>query len=151
MNESSRVPEARLEDNGSGLAPVDDGWFVVNVRDAQWLTSEGGEKQASGSECPCRSSAGAIQVAPEDEPVSVRPASRIRAGHYDAVRRYVISDEIHCEWLGEFESAGEAWTEVLRLASDPELPENRALAKAGVRAPATMTCSSMRTRPRQGG
>jgi uncharacterized cupin superfamily protein len=45
------MPEARLEDNGSGLAPVGDGWFVVNVRDAQWLTSEGGEKQPSGSEC----------------------------------------------------------------------------------------------------
>src|SRR5438094_4535513 len=45
------MPEARLEDNGSGLAPAGDGWFVVNVRDAQWLTSEGGEKQPSGSEC----------------------------------------------------------------------------------------------------
>src|SRR6059036_2026606 len=45
------MPEARLEDNGSGLAPASDGWFVVNVRDAQWLTSEGGEKQPSGSEC----------------------------------------------------------------------------------------------------
>ncbi len=43
--------EAQLEDNGSGLAPADDGWFVVNVRDAQWLISEGGEKQPSGSEC----------------------------------------------------------------------------------------------------
>jgi hypothetical protein len=39
------VPEARLEDNGSGLAPAGEGWFVVNVGDAQWLTSEGGEKQ----------------------------------------------------------------------------------------------------------
>jgi uncharacterized cupin superfamily protein len=29
----------------------EDGWFVVNVRDADWLTSESGEKQASGSEC----------------------------------------------------------------------------------------------------
>src|ERR671935_955094 len=45
------MPEARLEDSGSGLAPVDDGWFVVNVRDAEWLTSENGEKQPSGSEC----------------------------------------------------------------------------------------------------
>jgi uncharacterized cupin superfamily protein len=45
------VREARLDDNGSGLAPAGDGWFVVNVRDAQWLTSEGGEKQPSGSEC----------------------------------------------------------------------------------------------------
>ncbi|MGE5273498.1 MAG: cupin domain-containing protein [Verrucomicrobiota bacterium] len=47
--------EARLEDFGSGLAPASDGWFVVNVRDAQWLTSENGEKQPSGSECPFES------------------------------------------------------------------------------------------------
>jgi uncharacterized cupin superfamily protein len=33
------VPEARLEQSGSGLAPVSDGWFVVNVRDTRWLTS----------------------------------------------------------------------------------------------------------------
>jgi uncharacterized cupin superfamily protein len=45
------VPEAPLEDSGAGLAPAGDGWFVVNVRDAQWLTSENGEKQPSGSEC----------------------------------------------------------------------------------------------------
>lgn len=45
------MPEARLEDSGSGLAPAGDGWFVVNVRDAEWLTSEGGDKKPSGSEC----------------------------------------------------------------------------------------------------
>jgi uncharacterized cupin superfamily protein len=45
------VEEARLEDSGSGLAPTSPGWFVVNVRDAMWLTSEGGEKQPSGAEC----------------------------------------------------------------------------------------------------
>jgi uncharacterized cupin superfamily protein len=45
------VPEARLDDSGSGLAPTADGWFVVNVGDAEWLTSENGEKQPSGSEC----------------------------------------------------------------------------------------------------
>jgi uncharacterized cupin superfamily protein len=33
------VPEARLADSGSGLAPVTDGWFVVNVRDAEWWTA----------------------------------------------------------------------------------------------------------------
>jgi uncharacterized cupin superfamily protein len=49
------VQEAPLEDNGSGLAPAGDGWFVVNVRDAQWLSSEDGEKQATGSECPFES------------------------------------------------------------------------------------------------
>jgi uncharacterized cupin superfamily protein len=30
------VDEARLEDLGSGLTPVTEGWFVVNVRDAEW-------------------------------------------------------------------------------------------------------------------
>jgi uncharacterized cupin superfamily protein len=45
------VAEARLEDSGSGLAPASDGWFVVSVREAQWLTSENGENQPSGSEC----------------------------------------------------------------------------------------------------
>ena len=43
--------EAPLEDNGSGLAPSREGWFVVNVRDAQWLTTEHGELQTSGTEC----------------------------------------------------------------------------------------------------
>ena len=45
------MAEARLEDNGSGLAPAGEGWFVVNVRDAQWLTTEDGEQQPTGSEC----------------------------------------------------------------------------------------------------
>jgi quercetin dioxygenase-like cupin family protein len=30
------VPEAQLEDFGSGLTPVGEGWFVVSVRDAEW-------------------------------------------------------------------------------------------------------------------
>ena len=34
------MPEAQLEDSGSGLAPVTDGWFVVNVRHAEWWFSE---------------------------------------------------------------------------------------------------------------
>jgi uncharacterized cupin superfamily protein len=51
------MPEAPLVDKGSGLAPAGEGWFVVNVRDAQWLTSEGGEKRPSGSECPFESGA----------------------------------------------------------------------------------------------
>ena len=50
------VQEAPLEDFGSGLAPAGEGWFVVNVRDAQWLTSETEGDQAepkitSGAEC----------------------------------------------------------------------------------------------------
>lgn len=32
--------EARLEDSGSGLTPVTQGWFVVNVRDAEWWFTE---------------------------------------------------------------------------------------------------------------
>jgi len=34
------MPEAPLEDSGSGQAPAGEGWFVVNVRDADWLISE---------------------------------------------------------------------------------------------------------------
>jgi uncharacterized cupin superfamily protein len=45
------VQEAPLEDKGSGLTPAGEGWFVVNVRDAEWLTSENGDKQPSGAEC----------------------------------------------------------------------------------------------------
>lgn len=40
------VNQARLEDAGSGLAPVSDGWFVVNVRDTAWLTND-----AFGARC----------------------------------------------------------------------------------------------------
>ena len=32
--------EAQLADSGSGLAPVTRGWFVVNVRDAEWWFAE---------------------------------------------------------------------------------------------------------------
>jgi quercetin dioxygenase-like cupin family protein len=39
--ENRAVTEARLEDSGSGLAPTADGWFVVNVGDAEWWSSEG--------------------------------------------------------------------------------------------------------------
>jgi uncharacterized cupin superfamily protein len=34
------VEEARLEDVGSGLAPVSPGWFAVNVRDAAWVCND---------------------------------------------------------------------------------------------------------------
>ena len=33
------MSEARVEDLGSGLTPVTEGWFVVNVRDAEWWFS----------------------------------------------------------------------------------------------------------------
>jgi uncharacterized cupin superfamily protein len=38
--------EARLEKVGNGLAPVTDGWFVVNAREAPWL-----ENDAFGFRC----------------------------------------------------------------------------------------------------
>jgi uncharacterized cupin superfamily protein len=34
------VPEARLDRLPTGLAPVTDGWFTVNVRDTAWVTNE---------------------------------------------------------------------------------------------------------------
>jgi uncharacterized cupin superfamily protein len=33
------VNEARLEQTGGGLIPAEEGWFVLNVRDAFWATS----------------------------------------------------------------------------------------------------------------
>jgi uncharacterized cupin superfamily protein len=41
------VSEARLADLGSGLAPVTEGWFVVNVRDAEWWFAD-----SRGARCP---------------------------------------------------------------------------------------------------
>jgi mannose-6-phosphate isomerase-like protein (cupin superfamily) len=35
------VQEARLERLETGLAPVTDGWFVVGIADAAWMTNEG--------------------------------------------------------------------------------------------------------------
>ena len=46
------MPEAQLEDFGSGLTPVTQGWFVVNVRDAEWWFSE------RGARCPFESEYG---------------------------------------------------------------------------------------------
>jgi quercetin dioxygenase-like cupin family protein len=40
------VEEARLAAVESGLVPASDGWFVVNVRDAAWLTND-----AFGARC----------------------------------------------------------------------------------------------------
>jgi uncharacterized cupin superfamily protein len=40
------VSEARLEAVDSGLAPLTEGWFVVNARDAAWLTND-----AFGARC----------------------------------------------------------------------------------------------------
>lgn len=34
------MSEARLERTEYGLAPVDEGWFAVNIRDAAWVTGD---------------------------------------------------------------------------------------------------------------
>jgi len=49
---------------------VADDWFVVNVSDAEWLTSEGGEKRPSGSECTFEGEqfGARIHVLPPGEP-----------------------------------------------------------------------------------
>jgi uncharacterized cupin superfamily protein len=41
------VEEASLVEVGSGLAPMTEGWFVVNVRDTAWITND-----AFGAACP---------------------------------------------------------------------------------------------------
>ena len=56
MGRLAPVPEARLEDSGSGLAPAEEGWFVVNVRDAAWRTSK-----SFGSDCRFESEASEFQ------------------------------------------------------------------------------------------
>jgi uncharacterized cupin superfamily protein len=35
------VPEARLDSTEHGVVPTDDGWFVLNARDARWRHGEG--------------------------------------------------------------------------------------------------------------
>ena len=46
------MAEAKLADSGSGLTPVAQGWFVVNVRDAEWWFAETrGARCAFESEC----------------------------------------------------------------------------------------------------
>jgi uncharacterized cupin superfamily protein len=44
------VDEAPLGDFGSGLAPTAEGWFVVNVRDAEWWTGWSGADCAFDNE-----------------------------------------------------------------------------------------------------
>ena len=58
------VDEARLENVGSGLAPVGEGWFVVNVRDAAWIANE-----AFGARCVFEADVPVLRNRPELEPV----------------------------------------------------------------------------------
>lgn len=57
------VEEARLEDVGSGLAPVSAGWFVVNVADAAWLRND-----AFGGRCVFESSPRVLAERGDAEP-----------------------------------------------------------------------------------
>jgi quercetin dioxygenase-like cupin family protein len=51
------VPEAQLQDSGSGLAPATEGWFVVNVQEAEWWFAD-----SRGAECWFESEYGDPQV-----------------------------------------------------------------------------------------
>ena len=55
--------EARLEEVGSGLAPVSPGWFVVNVGEAAWLRND-----AFGGRCVFESSPRVLAEQPDAEP-----------------------------------------------------------------------------------
>jgi uncharacterized cupin superfamily protein len=55
--------EARLEETGSGLVPVSEGWFVVNVRDAAWRTNE-----AFGGRCVFEADVPVVRNRPGLEP-----------------------------------------------------------------------------------
>lgn len=57
------MDEARLEDVGSGLAPVSPGWFVVNASDAAWVRNE-----AFGHRCVFESSDRVLMERPDAEP-----------------------------------------------------------------------------------
>ena len=52
--------EARLVETGAGLVPQSDGWFVLNVRDAAWGTSE-----AFGASCVFEASGRIVRDRPE--------------------------------------------------------------------------------------
>jgi uncharacterized cupin superfamily protein len=55
--------EARLDEVGSGLAPVSPGWFVVNVGEAAWLRND-----AFGGRCVFESSRRVLVERPDAEP-----------------------------------------------------------------------------------
>ena len=57
------MDEARLEDVGSGLAPVSVGWFVLNAGEAAWLANE-----AFGARCVFESDPRVLRRRPELEP-----------------------------------------------------------------------------------
>jgi hypothetical protein len=89
------VPEAPLDESDSGLAPTGAGWFVVNVGDAMWLTTEGGDKKRSGSECSFETPMA------EFEQLGVRGAS--------VERETSDPDEAYAEWEPSRRERPSAW------------------------------------------
>jgi uncharacterized cupin superfamily protein len=57
------IEEARLEDVGSGLAPVSPGWFVVNAGEAAWVRNE-----AFGGRCVFESTPRVLAERPDLQP-----------------------------------------------------------------------------------
>jgi uncharacterized cupin superfamily protein len=57
------IEEARLALAASGLTPADDGWFVVNVGEAAWLTNE-----AFGGRCVFEADVPVVRDLPGLEP-----------------------------------------------------------------------------------
>jgi uncharacterized cupin superfamily protein len=57
------MPEARLQDAGSGLAPASPGWFVVNAGQAAWVRND-----AFGGRCVFESTPRVLAERPEIEP-----------------------------------------------------------------------------------
>jgi hypothetical protein len=56
------VEEARLVQVDTGLVPATDGWFVVNVREAAWLTND-----AFGARCVFEADTRVVRNRPELE------------------------------------------------------------------------------------
>jgi len=56
------VSEARLEDVGSGLAPISPGWFVVNVSESAWVRNS-----SFGSSCSFQSDGRVLRERPDLE------------------------------------------------------------------------------------
>jgi uncharacterized cupin superfamily protein len=57
------LEEARLDEVGSGLAPVTPGWFVVNAADAAWVRND-----AFGGRCVFEGSSRVLAERPDVEP-----------------------------------------------------------------------------------
>ena len=73
------MPEARLQDSGSGLAPAAEGWFVVNVRDAEWWSTD-----SRGARCGFESEYGDPQVEFDQLGVNLSVMEPGQAGMYHA-------------------------------------------------------------------